>query len=154
MNRLPQNFHATINRLAQTAVGRDWQLYSIMLQHWRDIIGAEWAAQATPTKLTFPVAGRRSDGVLTISLPRGLAMAAQYQQKHIIERLNRFLGAAVISRVLFTHNTTIKTAAPALQPVPDEVQQQLSAAVAEINDPELRQSLLDFGMILAQQPKS
>ena len=154
MNRLPQNLHATINRLAQTAVGRDWQLYSIMLQHWRDIIGTEWAVQATPSKLTFPVAGRRSDGVLTISLPRGLAMAAQYQQQHILERLNRFLGAAVISRVLFSHATTIKTSKPALQQVPDEVQQQLTAAVAEINDPELRQSLIDFGMILAQQPKS
>lgn len=149
MSRVPQNLAAPLRQLAKQAVGADWQLYSIVLEHWQDIIGQEWAAQTAPVKIAFPRQSARAQGTLTIAMPRGLTMAMQYRQPQILARLNAFLGAETIVRLHFTHVTT----APPRPPVPDRVLSaseaaQIGQAVASVSDAALRASLEAFGQAL------
>ncbi len=146
---MPQNLAAPLRQLAKQAVGADWQLYSIVLEHWQDIIGAEWAAQTAPVKIAFPRQQARSQGTLTIAMPRGLTMAMQYRQPQILARLNGFLGAETIVRLHFSHATAAsrRPAAPARTLSAHETA-HISQAVISVNDVELRASLAAFGQAL------
>jgi hypothetical protein len=147
---LPDTLTAPLNRLARAAVGADWQIYSMLVQHWQEIIAADWAGSATPIKLVFPRSGHRANGVLTISVPRGLSMAAQYQQPHILRQLQRFIGQTVIARVIFVHDVTIAPAKPVRPPLSAATADKMAAAVTAVPDEALRAGLLAFGLSLAQ----
>jgi hypothetical protein len=150
MAALPCNLTAAMNRLAQQAVGRDWQIYSMVVRHWPEIIGTNYAAQTKPVKLVFPYHGQRHHGVLTVCLPRGLAMAMQYALPQIMTRLHRFIGADIIARIQFSHAALTPPAKP-LPPVLSVAQHAaLQQAVSGLPDSELRESLLAFGVSLEQ----
>jgi len=149
MARLPQNLTSSLNQIAKAAVGRDWQMYSILLQNWREIVGADWAERATPVKLVFPAMSQRSGGTLTVSLPRGLTMAAQYQQPQMLARINGFFGHDSIARIVFIHATKSKPLpTPPPSPLSAAQQQAIVQAAAQIDDPLLRESLESFGASL------
>lgn len=149
MSRIPQNLAAPLRQLAKQAVGADWQLYSIVLEHWQDIIGQEWAAQTAPAKIAFPRQHARSQGTLTIAMPRGLTMAMQYRQPQILVRLNTFLGAETIVRLHFIHARAAppRPTAPARTLSAGETA-HISQVVAGVSDNELRASLEAFGQAL------
>lgn len=146
---VPQNLSAPLRKLAKQAVGADWQLYSIVLEHWQDIIGQEWAEQTAPVKITFPRQRARSQGALTIAMPRGLTMAMQYRQSQILVRLNAFLGAETIVRLHFTHATALSPRPTAsLRTLSARETAHISHAVAGVSDSALRESLEAFGQSL------
>ncbi len=149
MSRIPQNLATPLRQLAKQAVGSDWQLYSIVLEHWQDIIGQEWAEQTAPIKIAFPRQQARSQGTLTIAMPRGLTMAMQYRQPQILARLNAFLGAETIIRLHFAHAMAKppRRKAPNRNLSASEVT-QISQTVAAVPDIGLRESLEAFGRAL------
>lgn len=155
MAKFPQNLSSSIHSLAKQAIGKDWQLYSILLQNWREIVGADWADRATPVKLVFPATSQRMGGTLTISLPRGLTMAAQYQQPQMLAKINGFFGQQTLAKIVFIHATKSQPPSPLPAVVlPVETQQKIAQATAVISDEALRQSLQDFGaaLTLAKTP--
>lgn len=149
MSRVPQNLAAPLQKLAKQAVGADWQLYSIVLEHWQDIIGQEWAAQTAPVRIAFPRQQARAQGTLTIAMPRGLTMAMQYRQTQILARLNAFLGAETIVRLHFAHATAVPPR-PAVSARTLSVREtaHIGQAVSCVADAELRASLEAFGQSL------
>jgi hypothetical protein len=150
MSHGPQNLLSDVNRLMQTAIGRDWQLYSMLLAHWQEIVGAEWAAHARPVKLIFLNRAQRSEGVLTILLPRGLTMEMQFRQPQILARMNRFFGQPLITRLQLLHDSE-QTAVPLpLPPLPDEQRAAVVAQTDSIADPELREALAALGCVIKQ----
>lgn len=151
MVQLPQNLIQPLHRIAQQAVGKDWQLYSILLQNWREIVGADWAESLQPVKLAFPLQNQRSNGALTVALPRGLAMEAQYRQAQILARINGFFGHETVTRLVFIHAMKLKKATPAEATVTPEAQAAIAETTAQVADDELRQSLQAFGEVLAAQ---
>lgn len=136
--------------LAKQAVGKDWQLYSMLLQNWREIVGPEWADRVAPVKIAFPPQ-QRTGGTLTISLPRGLAMEAQYRQQQMLARINGFFGQTTIARIAFVHDTGAARAKRAVVDDASPVPEAVKAAVTVIGDDALRQTLESFGATLAAQ---
>lgn len=153
MAQLPQNLIQPLHRIAQQAVGKDWQLYSILLQNWREIVGDDWAESLQPVKLAFPLQNQRSNGALTVALPRGLAMEAQYRQVQILSRINGFFGHETVTRLVFVHATKAKKAAPTEATVTPEAQAAIAETTAQVADDGLRQSLQAFGEVLATQSR-
>ena len=155
MAHLPASLATPIRAIAQQALGRDWQLYGLLLDHWPAIIGPAWAETVLPVKLTFPAVRRTPDhrptlqgGVLTLQMPRGLALEVQYRQQQILERLDNFLGRGAIGRLHFTHS---HRPAPRSIPAPTitrHEQDALLSATAVIIDPELRGALESLGQHL------
>ncbi len=148
---IPRPLATPIHAIAKQALGKDWQLYGILLTHWRDIVGESWADMATPVKLNFPTIPqnqgqngkqRLQNGVLTIRLPRGLALEAQYQHSRIIDRINNFFGSATISRLIFTHATDpAPLAASPPAPLSAEARKKIAAKLAPVSAPEIRDAL-------------
>ncbi|MBP7252365.1 MAG: DUF721 domain-containing protein [Alphaproteobacteria bacterium] len=151
MAQLPQNLIQPLHRIAQQAVGKDWQLYSILLQNWREIVGADWADTLQPVKLAFPLQNQRSNGALTVALPRGLAMEAQYRQTQILSRINGFFGQETVTRLVFVHATTRKKILLTEAVATPEAQAAVAVATEQVADVELRHSLQAFGEVLAAQ---
>ena len=153
MAKLPQHLASSIHGLAKQAIGKDWQLYSILLQNWREIVGAEWAGQTRPVRLAFPHQSGRRSGTLTISLPRGLAMAAQYQQPHILARINGFFGRDTVTRLAFIH-AALPPPAPPPPPLAEAAKAAIAATTAPVAHDELRQSLASLGQALALEAQT
>ncbi len=151
MAQLPQNLIQPLHRIAQQAVGKDWQLYSILLQNWREIVGADWADTLQPVKLAFPLQNQRSNGALTVALPRGLAMEAQYRQAQILSRINGFFGHETVTRLVFVHATARKKALPVECAPTSAERDAVATAAAQVADDDLRHSLQAFGELLATQ---
>lgn len=155
MAAFPKSIAASIHGIARRSLGKDWQLYGILLEHWPTIVGDAWADLMIPVKLAFPSTGRdnvrqnRRDGVMTIRLPRGLALEAQYQQPQIIARINHYLGSDVLCRLIFVHTTDNRAKSPDFPAVPDQgARDAAEAAAGSVDDLELRAALSDFGAIL------
>lgn len=151
MAQLPQTLIQPLHRIAQQAVGKDWQLYSILLQNWREIVGDDWADSLQPVKLAFPLQNQRSNGALTVALPRGLAMEAQYRQGQILARINGFFGSETVTRLIFVHATKAKKSAPVTAAATPESLVAITEKTAQVADDELRESLQAFGAVLAAQ---
>lgn len=159
MAQLPASLVAPIRHIAKRALGKDWQLYGLLLDHWPTIVGEAWAELIHPVKLAFPAATRPGagqalrDGVLTLRMPRGLAMEVQYQQPQIIARINNFFGASAVSRLNFMHSGAsprpTKRDVPALSP---QTLQALHAATAVIADAALREALESLGTHVHRNP--
>jgi hypothetical protein len=150
----PRNISHAIDTLARKNLGRDWELYATLIEHWREIVGDEYAEKVTPVKISFPHAkpsegasfhGRRTDGVLTIKIPQGLAMTFSYQTSMIQERIARFFGYPAIAKIAF--ETYYPTTTPREEPpaADSEALAEMKANLADIEDPELRRTLESLG---------
>jgi hypothetical protein len=115
---------------------------SSIVSRWHEIVGEHYAKVSTPESIRFPV-GRKSDGVLTLSVDGGHAPMMQHVAPSIIERVNRFFGYPAIARVTIRQGTARpappppRPAPPSLKPVPVDLGDSLRA----IGDPELRACL-------------
>ncbi|MGB4100851.1 MAG: DciA family protein [Alphaproteobacteria bacterium] len=159
MAQLPTSLVAPIRHIAKQALGKEWQLYGLLLDHWETIVGDAWATQIHPMKLTFPGLNRPGqgqvlhNGVLTLRLPRGLAMEVQYQQPQIIARINDFIGPQAISRLNFIHSNLSHGSQTARTPnLPLQTREEIRAAVAPIDDPALRDALESLGTYVYSTP--
>lgn len=159
MAYLPASLVAPIRHIAKQALGKDWQLYGILLDHWPTIVGDAWAELIHPVKLSFPVMARSGqrqalcDGVLTLRLPRGLALEVQYRQQQIIERVNNFFGAKSIARLILTH--TFESPRKKVTPIPltPADRDAIRAATAGVPIAELRDALESLGAFMHTGPR-
>ena len=149
---MPRMIATMINQVARQAVGKDWLLYAALLDHWQEIVGADYARVTTPIKITFPHQPnepRRQGGILCVRLPKGLTMEFSFKAESIKQRVNSYFGYEAISRVTFD---SIHSSAPEksyTQPlVTDEAKNQATAGVKDIPNGELRDTLQSFGQTL------
>ena len=71
---------------------------SAVVSRWPEIVGARYAGVCSPESIRFP-AGKRSDGVLTLSVEGAHATMMQHVTPALIERVNRFFGYPAVARV-------------------------------------------------------
>ncbi|MGE0109552.1 MAG: DUF721 domain-containing protein [Bdellovibrionales bacterium] len=155
--RLPQNIAAPIDQVARKAIGKDWALYASLIDHWREIVGEEYAQKTSPAKVVFPK-GKKKDqqwankgniggGSLTIRLPHGLAMEFQFISAQIKSRINGFFGYEAITRILF--ETYYDAPPPPSQhnkkTLSQEGRAQLERDMATLENEELRSILHKLG---------
>lgn len=123
-----------------TAFRRFGFVQSAVVSRWWEIVGERYARVSSPESIRFP-AGRRSSGVLTLSVEGAHAPLIQHLAPVIIERVNRFFGHAAVDRIVFRQGR-----APAASPRPLRAQlravpKELGEGLREIADPELRACL-------------
>jgi hypothetical protein len=71
---------------------------SSVVSRWAEIVGARYATISSPESIRFPP-GKRSDGVLTVTVAGAHAPIMQHVGPTIIERVNRFFGYGAIAKV-------------------------------------------------------
>jgi hypothetical protein len=116
---------------------------------WPAIAGADWSVSAWPAAL-----GR--DGALKLQVVPAAALELQHRGPFLIERINLFLGAATVTRLVLVQGlpppAAIAAAAPPRPLTVDETA-ALERTLCRIADPELRTALAGLGRaVLAGQP--
>jgi hypothetical protein len=111
---------------------------SAVVSRWPEIVGARYAGVSSPESIRFP-AGKRSDGVLTLSVEGAHAPMMQHVAPTLIDRVNRFFGYPAVARVQIRQGAAqprrAKPKPPAglsLKPV------ELGDSLRAVADPELR----------------
>lgn len=122
---------------------------SSIVSRWREIVGERYAEVSSPESIRFPP-GRRSNGVLRLTVSGAHATMMQHVEPAIVERVNRFFGYPAVSRVSIQQGRVPppaerRPAPPSLRPVPAA----LGDSLREVADPELRACLEGLAGALA-----
>jgi hypothetical protein len=109
-----------------------------IVARWPEIIGERYARVTAPESIRFPP-GRKSQGVLNLTVEGAHAAMIQHVVPEIVERVNRFFGYPAVERVTFRQGKVVPPAASLakqapLAPVPADLGDSLRA----VGDPELR----------------
>jgi hypothetical protein len=116
---------------------------------WPAIAGADWAAFAWPAAL-----GR--DGALKLLVVPAAALELQHRAPLLIERVNLFLGSAVVTRLALVQALPPRASVPAMppsRPLTADEASALDQALRGVADPELRAALAGLGRaVLASHP--
>ncbi|WP_243395739.1 DUF721 domain-containing protein [Sphingomonas oleivorans] len=137
-----------VPHIGRAAFRRFGFVQSSVVSRWPEIVGPRYAGVTTPESIRFPP-GRRSEGVLTLSVDGAHGPMLQHVAPAIVERVNRFFGYPAVARVAIRQGPplrpTPRRAVPAPQPVPAE----LGESLRTIGDPELRDCLAALAGALA-----
>jgi len=129
-----------VGQVGDAAFRRFGFVQSSIVSRWNEIVGDRYAKVSSPESIRFPT-GRKSGGVLTLSVEGAHAPLLQHIAPMVIERVNRFFGYEAIDRIVFKQGR-----APAAPPKPKRpeacaVPKALGEGLREIADPELRACL-------------
>jgi len=151
---MPRALADAVDKVARHLGGKDWGLYASLLDHWTEIVGADYARVSTPVKITFPYQPnepQRKNGVLTIRLPKGLAMEFSFKADLIRQRVNAYLGYEAFARIALD---------AAFMPLPEikiekqadpEAIKAIKEKAAAIPNDEVREALEKFGETLLKK---
>lgn len=115
---------------------------SSIVSRWHEIVGTRYAAVSSPESIRFP-AGKKSQGVLTLTVEGAHATMMQHVAPAIRERVNLFFGYPAVDRIAIRQGAVQATKAksraapPSLKPISAE----LGESLREVVDPELRACL-------------
>jgi hypothetical protein len=144
----PRPLSDAVDKVARQSAGKDWGLYANLLDHWVEIVGTEYARVTTPVKITFPFQpneAQRKNGVLTVRLPKGLAMEFSFKAEIIRHRVNAYLGYEAFARLAldaaFVPPPRVKIEK---QPDPGALR-TIKEQASAIENAELREALEKFG---------
>ena len=109
-----------------------------IVTRWDEIVGPRYARVTAPESIRFP-AGRKSQGVLDLTVEGAHAAMLQHVVPTIIERVNRFFGYPAVERVTLRQGRVTPPAArPDAPAAPAPVPAELGDSLRGIGDPELR----------------
>jgi hypothetical protein len=144
-----QAIGAILPKVAGETLGRRGFAEGAVFRQWRDIVGADLAADCLPEKLAF-TAGQRSDGTLHILAASGAALELQHRTDQIVARVNSYLGYGAIARVRIRQGRLPERRAGTAMPPTDEPDDPVDPLFAlpdlgTIADPKLKEALTRFG---------
>lgn len=122
-----------------------------LITRWREIVGAEIADCALPTKLRWS-RGRGAGATLEIAAEGGYATQIKHIEPVLIDRINTYFGKLTVGRI-----SIVQRALPRArrhlqaerQPIDEEQARQVDAATNDTRDPELRKALRQLGEEMA-----
>jgi hypothetical protein len=145
----PRTITQIIDQVARQSIGKDWGLYATLLERWTEIVGADYAALTTPVKISFPHQPNerlRQNGVLTLRLPKGLAMEFSFKSEAIRQRINGAFGFEMIARIVFEPVFSISQKQKTEpKTISAESLSEIKSSTKSIEDNELRDALQSFG---------
>ena len=126
-----------VGKVGDAAFRRFGFIQSSVVSRWSEIVGERYAKVSTPESIRFPT-GRKSCGVLTLSVEGAHAPLLQHIAPMVIERVNRFFGYEAIDRIVFKQGRAPAPAPAPKRPAATPVPSELGEGLREIADPELR----------------
>ena len=109
-----------------------------IVSRWPEIVGPRYATVTAPESIRFPH-GRKSQGVLNLTVEGAHAVMLQHVVPTIIERVNRFFGYPAVERITLRQGRVSPPAGPAAPAAPlPPLSADLGDSLREIGDPELR----------------
>ena len=140
--------------IAKAALGSRGYAEAGLFTHWAEIVGASLAASSLPIKLSFP-RGKRDDGTLTVRCGGSAALELQHLAPSVLERINGHFGYRAVARLKIEQGAVSprKVAVPA-PPLTRLEQNDVSASVAPVADPEIRASLSRLGTAIRRRDKA
>lgn len=158
---IPTKLSSLIEPVAKAALGKDWSLFSGLLQNWPEIVGKAYAAETTPVKITFPTPpqnvpqqSRRTGGMLTIRLPKGLAMSFTYDIPAILQRVNTYFGYQAIAKIVLDPVHKLPQKRKTAASPSKEILTEMTEKTSSIEDTELRDALKRLGASILAESKN
>ena len=145
---MPRHLTQSVDKIARQALGKDWGLYAALLEHWAEIVGADYARVTTPAKIAFPHQpneARRKNGTLTIRLPKGLAMEFTYKTEQIRQRINSYFGYDAVGKIAFAPESILPTKRAKPRAADAATVDRIKNDVKTVENSELRDVLQAFG---------
>lgn len=149
----------TLPRVSDKLFSRKYIRLGRIVTNWRDIIGKKMAHQAQPIKLHVrkirqngkKAAKGQTQATLEIATSSANATLLTMQKGVILERINQIFGSEWITDLKFTH---IVLDPPQTEdkaektPLKQEKAKYLSDLLADIDDPDIKNSLESLGKAL------
>lgn len=147
-----------VDRLTKGMLGRHGFAHGAIVTKWPDIVGQDMARHTQPEKIVFSRDGV-SGGTLHLRCDSGaLATELQHMEPQILDRINTFFGYQAVVRIKLVQGPLprvqggLKRQVP--RPLSPEEAKDLAGAVANVDDPELREALERLGQSVLGRPKS
>ncbi|PXA84089.1 DUF721 domain-containing protein [Nostoc sp. 3335mG] len=122
---------------------------SAIISRWPEIVGQRFSGVSAPESIRFP-AGKKSDGVLTLTVEGAHASMMQHVAPTLIDRVNRFFGYPAVARVQIRQGAAQPRPKPAPKPAPPSLKPvALGDSLRAVGDPELRAVLESLATGLA-----
>jgi hypothetical protein len=160
MSRVPRS--RAISELAAAAIGPALRRRGFanvdIAAHWPAIVGPHLARLCQPERITWPRRGPgESDGArargatLLVRVDGPAAVELQHAAPQILERVNTFLGAGLVTRLRLVQAPLPRKARPRVGPRPcaPQAAARVDDLVAEIEDEALRRTLAALGRNIA-----
>lgn len=142
---------ADVRSILAPVLKRKGALFVSILSHWEDIVGPA-AKGSAPLTVSFPK-GAETNGVLHLKVSSGAyATALSAQSAEIIAKINSFAGYNAVGSLKITQGAVIAKKEPRRDIEPPvltkEQNDEIEAAVKNIDSPELRDALKLLGALL------
>jgi hypothetical protein len=155
MHYRPRSLGDAVDKVARQSAGKDWGLYANLLGHWTEIVGPDYARVTTPVKIAFPYQpneARRKNGVLTVRLPKGLAMEFSFKSDLIRQRINTYIGYEAFIRLALENSDLPPPVVKPVKKVDPAAIQAVREQAAIVENNELREVLEKFGEAMLARP--
>lgn len=121
---------------------------SAVVARWEEIVGPQYARHSRPESLAFP-RGQKDGGTLKIAVSGALAPMLRHVEPQVIERVNRVLGYAAVSKLVLRHADFEPHTATSPAPAPAELSPETRSTLRDVADPDLRASLESLARALS-----
>jgi hypothetical protein len=150
----PTTIGALLPKAAAHALDQRGFASAAILSRWHEIVGDELAAYAMPIEIKFS-RQRNDQAILVLQVSNGAAATLlQMKAPLLLERVNTFLGRAVVSRLQAQQGPlpkAKKTISKPPAPLSPDDEDAVDAAVSGVNAPDVRDALRALGMALARR---
>lgn len=143
------------SRLVSKAIRAKGFAEAEVVTRWGQIVGADFARASVPLKLVFP-RGQRAGATLHVRTESAFAPVLQQRSAMLIERVNRYLGYAAVSRLEVKQGPLPKASVrPSLEKgkLNDAQKASLDSVVGADGLSPLQEAVRSLGELVLSRPK-
>lgn len=113
-----------------------------LVTRWSEIAGSDLAAHCVPLKLSTGATG----ATLSLLANDRAAIELQHQAPKLIDKINRYFGSTIVSKIKVVAGELPKPAAkPQVRRLTSDEEASLAAMISKVEDPALRDALTRLG---------
>lgn len=144
---------ASLPGVTRRAFGRRGLAEAGLIAQWPEIVGPELAALCVPRRISFARRDRREDGVLTLRVASGHALAIQHLEPLILGRISSHMGYLAVTRLRLEQGplTAPRPRAKPRRAAPSEALQALDSLLAGLDDPALASAFRRLGQAMLER---